>query len=145
MNPEQNEGLRSFVLACRMLSKNVFLKKTLRMQIYILFIQFCKWEKRVFGADIVTWNTHVHLHSADGVEDLGPLHSIWLYSFKSCNGPPGKQPTNNCAIELVLMKRFFPDNTYLELLNTFVSTALAEYFSENVYGHACQKLLSSEF
>ena len=84
----------------------------------------------------------MHLHLADCVRDFGPLHSFWLYSFERCNGLLGKQPTNNRAIELQLIKRFLRDNTHLDLLNISESTPLTEHFSDIIYGHA-KKLQST--
>ena len=141
LNPEQIECWRAFVLACRRLCKKCISEEDIKVA-DLLLIQFCKRVKRVFGAEFVTPNMHMHLHLADCVRDFGPLHSFWLYSFERCNGLLGKQPTNNRAIELQLIKRFLRDNTHLDLLNISESTPLTEHFSDIIYGHA-KKLQST--
>ena len=67
---------------------------------------------------------HMHLHLADSLQDFGPLHAFWLYSFERYNGLLGKQPTNNRSIELQPIKRFLRDNAYLDLLNAAESVPL---------------------
>ena len=57
---------------------------------------------------------HMHLRLADRLQDFGPLHAFLLFSFEKYNGLPGKQPTNNCSIELQLIKCFLRDNDAAE-------------------------------
>lgn len=73
----------------------------------LLLIQFCKRVKRVFGSNVVTPNMHMHFHLTQCLQDYGPLHSFWLYSFERYNGLLGNQPTNNRSIELQFPKRQF--------------------------------------
>ena len=92
---------------------------------------------------------HMHLHLADSLQDFGPLHAFWLYSFERYNGLLGKQPTNNRSIELQPIKRFLRDNAYLDLLNAAESVPLATQFRD-IVGMQCNStsvsgIDSSEF
>lgn len=61
----------------------------------LLLTQFCKWVGKVFGLKVVTPNMHMHLHLADCLQDFGPFHAFWLFSFERYNGLLGinNQPT----------------------------------------------------
>ena len=80
---------------------------------------------------------HMHLHLADCLQDFGPLHAFWLFSFERYNGLLGKQPTNNRSIELQLIKSFLRDNAHLNL-HAAESVPLATHFRDIVCGHAMQ-------
>ena len=56
---------------------------------------------------------------ASFIKDYGPIHAFWLFSFECYNGLLGKQPNNNKAIEIQLMRRFLRDNVHLNLLHEF--------------------------
>ena len=127
----QIESWQAFVLACRRLCKRSITEEDIKVA-DLLLIQFCKRVKKVFGSKFVTPNMHMHLHLADCLQDFGPLHSFWLYSFERYNGLLGKQPTNNRSIEVQLIKRFLRDNAHLDLLNAAESVPLATQFRDIV-------------
>ena len=81
---------------------------------------------------------HMQLHLADCLQDFGPFHAFWLFSFERCNGLLGKQPTNDRSIHLQLIKHFLRDNTHLDLLNAAETVPLVTHFRDVVCGHATQ-------
>ena len=100
---QQLECWRAFVLACRRLCKHTISNDDITVA-DLLLLQFVKRVKNLFGSQFVTPNIHMHLHLCDCLKDYGPLHAFWLYSFERYNGLLGKQPTNNCSIEIQLIK-----------------------------------------
>ena len=135
LDNDQIESWRAFVLACRRLCKRSITEEDIKVA-DLLLIQFCKRVKKVFGSKFVTPNMHMHLHLADYLQDFGPLHSFWLYSFERYNGLLSKQPTNNRSIEVQLIKRFLRDNAHLDLLNAAESVPLATQFRD-IVGMQC--------
>lgn len=49
------------------------------------------------------------------IDDFGPLHSFWLFSYERFNRILGNYPNNNKAIEPQLMKKFLQDNALLSI------------------------------
>ena len=85
LNNEQIQCWRAFVLACRRLCKHSISDEDIKVA-DLLLIQFCERVKRVFGSNVVTPNMHMHFHLSQCLQDYGPLHSFWLYSFKGTMG-----------------------------------------------------------
>ena len=71
-----------------------------------LSLQFCKRTETLFGKTIITPNMHMHCHLRQCLEDYGPLHTFWCFSFERYKGVLGSMPNNNKAIEVQLMKKF---------------------------------------
>lgn len=143
LTTEQIECWRAFVLACRRLCKHSISVEDIKVA-DLLLIQFCKRVKRLFGTKFVTPNMHMHFHLSECLQDYGPLHSFWLYSFERYNGLLGNQPTNNRSIELQLLQRFLRDNSHLDLLSRAENMPLATEFRDVVCGHALQFQSTSE-
>ena len=49
---------------------------------------------------------HLHTHLVDCVLDYGPVYSFWLFCFKGYNGILGEYGTNQCAVEIQVMRKF---------------------------------------
>lgn len=49
---------------------------------------------------------HLHLHLKECLQNYGPVHGFWCYSFERCNGILGQYHTNSQSIEVQLMKKF---------------------------------------
>lgn len=129
------ESWRHFVLACRRLCKRSISSEDVQI-VDALLLQFCTTLKRLYGAQFVTPNMHLHCHLATCLKDFGPLHGYWLFSFERYNGLLGNQPTNNRAIEIQLMNRFLKDNSHFELLHIADSMPLHEEFGPLVSEYA---------
>lgn len=67
---------------------------------------------------------HLHCHLRECIEDYGPVHSFWLFSFERYNGLLGRIPTNNKSIEIQMMHRFINDSSlaHLDLPEDFCDT-----------------------
>lgn len=119
------ECWRHFVLACRLLTS----KQINRDQMILadaLLLQFCKRTETMFGKKLFTPNMHMHGHLKSCMDDYGPLHGFWLYSFERYNGIISSMPNNNKAIEPQVMRRFLRE---IHSLSTDLPTEYAEHFS----------------
>jgi len=135
LSDQHMECWRHFVLACRRLCKRDLSSDDIKIADGLL-MQFCKRVSRLYGMS--TPNMHLHAHLASCINDFGPCHAFWLFSFERYNGILGTQPTNNRSIEIQLMARFLKDNMHLDLLHQVDSSSipLVEGFSECVLQHA---------
>lgn len=106
LSHEDTECWRHFVLACKRLCEKHISSDDVRIADALL-MHFCKRIQRLHGAQCITLNMHLHAHLTDCIRDYGPLHSFWFYAFERYNGLLGNQPTNNRAIEVQLLNRFF--------------------------------------
>ncbi len=102
---------QSFVLACRLIIQPVVLL-TEASNADILFQEFGKGIEKVFGPKSVKPNMHMHCHLYECIDDFGSVYTFWLYPFERYNGNLGDFHTNNCSIEVTLMRKFI-DQTYL--------------------------------
>ena len=91
---------------------------------------------RLYGCRVATPNMHMHGHMASFIKDYGPIHAFWLYSFECYNGLLGKQPNNNRAIEIQLMRWFLRDNVHLNLLHEGQTQEFHQDFYDVVVRHA---------
>ena len=55
----------------------------------------------------------MHTHLSECIQDYGPSHVFWLYSFERYNGILEDIPNNNRSIEIQLMKWFLENNSSL--------------------------------
>lgn len=55
---------------------------------------------------------HIACHIRECIEDYGPIHGFWLFSFERYNGLLENQPFNNRSIEIQLMRRFLQDGCF---------------------------------
>lgn len=105
---------RHFVLACRLLTNKAITLDNIKLADALL-LQFCRRTERLYGKPAVTPNMHLHTHMRLCLEDYGPLHGFWLFSFERFNGMLGQQPNNNRSIEVQLMKRFLQNQSQSSL------------------------------
>ena len=59
-----------------------------------LLLTFCKKVSELYGSDCHTPNMHLHLHLKETLQDFGPAHATWCFSFERFNGILGSMPTN---------------------------------------------------
>lgn len=126
------ECWRSFVIACRLLCKNSLERNDVHLADALL-MNFCTKIERLFGARAVTPNMHMHGHLREVIEDYGPLHSFWLFSYERFNGILGKYPNNNKSIEPQIMSKFTNDNDVLFVLPP--TDFLKELNMGNLFSH----------
>ena len=71
-----------------------------------LMMEFCQSFEEIFGNSCVTPNMHLHGHLRQCIEDVGPIHSFWCYSFERYNGllEPFKKSWH--APEVQIMEKF---------------------------------------
>lgn len=112
-----------------------------------LLIRFCKKVEELYGKGVITPNMHMHCYLKDTILDYGPIQEFWLFSFERYNGVLGKQPNNNRAIEMQLMRRFLRNNGALsfsfpdEFREDFSSISLTDRLVESVL----ESVTSEEF
>jgi len=73
-------------------------------EILELFIQVDAF-KILYGHASCTPNHHHYLHMKDCLQDYGPIHGFWYYSFERFNRILGRYHNNNRSIEVQLMKK----------------------------------------
>lgn len=105
---EHLECWRHFVLACRILCKQVLSNDDVLLADTLL-MSFCKRVQRVYGKKAITPNMHLHGHLKEILLDYGPVQEFWCFSFERFNGILGNQPNNNRTIEPQLLQRFLRD------------------------------------
>jgi len=72
---------------------------------------YCK----VYGKFRVTVNYHMALHLPDVIQDYGPPHAFWCFSYERMNGILASTPTNNRSIESEILERFLQDFTFAHI------------------------------
>ena len=85
LNIEELECWRHFILGCRVLLSNTLSLSNIKLGDALL-LQFCRRVQSIFGESIITPNMHLHCHLRQCMEDYGPLHTFWLFSFETYNG-----------------------------------------------------------
>lgn len=108
------EVWRAFVIACKLLCRT-FVTASDLMEADSLLKTFCVKFERLYGAECVTPNMHMHTHLCERVLDFGPVYAFWLFSFERYNGIVGSFQTNNRSIELQFMRKFLRDQTVQEV------------------------------
>lgn len=111
---EHLEVWRAFVIACMLLCRT-FVTVSDVMEADSLLKTFCVKFERIYGAERVTPNMHMHTHLCECVLDFGPVYAFWLFSFERYNGIMGSFQTNNRSIELQFMRKFLRDQTVQEV------------------------------
>ncbi len=114
LSEDHLECWRHFVLASRIICSPHISKSQLIVADTLLLI-FCQRAVRLYGNGFATPNMHLHGHLRQCIEDCGPVHSFWLFSFERFNGLLGRTPTNNKNVEVQLMQRFVNDSTLIDL------------------------------
>lgn len=109
------ECWRSFVIACRLLCKHTLEMNDIQLADALLQ-NFCKKVELLYGRSAVTPNMHMHGHLKEVIEDFGPLHAFWLFSYERFNGILGKYPNNNKSIEVQIMSKFAQESDSLLML-----------------------------
>ena len=94
-----------FVRACWLVCTRIISLPVIEEVDHYLVL-FCKRFEELYGRASCTPNLHLHLHMKDCLQDYGPVHGFWCYSFERFNGILGRYHTNNRSIEVQLMKKF---------------------------------------
>ena len=132
LNIEELECWRHFVLGCRVLLSNTLSLSNIKLGDALL-LQFCRRVQSIFGEAIITPNMHLHCHLRQCMEDYGPFHTFWLFSFETYNGMLGSTPCNNKSIENQIMKCYLRDvNTLSTELPTNFSDEFSSLFSSGL-------------
>ncbi|KAI7906475.1 uncharacterized protein BX663DRAFT_427432, partial [Cokeromyces recurvatus] len=72
-----------------------------------LLVEFVKSNVKLYGANFITPNMHMHLHLCQTIRDFGPMYSTWLYSFERANGDIKGIATNfKEGLEFTYMKKY---------------------------------------
>lgn len=111
IDPIHLECWRHFVLACRLLCQKSISQLNLQLADALL-MQFCSKVEQLFGAHAITPNMHMHGHLREVIQDFGPSHTFWLFSYERFNGILGNQPNNNKSIEPQLMMKFSQESAF---------------------------------
>ena len=76
---------------------------------------FCVQFERLYGAERVTPNMHMHTHLCECVLDFCPVFAFWLFSSERYNSIMGGFLSNNHSFELQLMRKFLCDQSVQEI------------------------------
>ena len=104
------ECWQQFVLGCSILCSSVIAKNDLKVADEHL-LKFCEKFQHLYGKKLVSPNMHYHMHLSKCIENYGPIQVFWLFSFERYNGILGSYHTNQCAIEIQVMRKFCRDMT----------------------------------
>ena len=85
---EHLEVWRAFVIACKLLCRT-FVTVSDVMEADSLLKTFCVKFEKLYGAERVSPNMHMHNHLCECVLDFGPVYACWLFSFERYNGIMG--------------------------------------------------------
>ena len=80
----------------------------------LFLLSFCRKCEALYGPGVCTANFHLHLHLKQSILDFGPSHAFWCFAFEHFNGILGSYHTNNRAIEVQLMRRFYQEQAVHE-------------------------------
>ena len=111
-----------FVNACRLLFKPSMTKVELTIAHFKL-LRFCTTFEKLYGADKVTINMHMHIHLVENALDFSSPYGWWCFSFERYNGMLGNIETNNRdGFEYTFMKQFIE----LSLSTTFIDSPCSQ-------------------
>ena len=105
-----------FVLAVKMITRRVLSTGDIEKSNSLLQ-QFGTQFEALYGERKCTINMHLHLHLMQSLNDYGPAHAFWLYSFERFNGILGSFHTNNANIEAQIMTKFL-DSQFIQVDDT---------------------------
>lgn len=94
-----------FVDACFLLCSQTLTTDAVS-QAHTLIVKYCQQFQELYGNNACTINMHLTCHMAECIQDFGPLHGFWCFSFERMNGRLGAIPTNNRSVEVQLMRKF---------------------------------------
>ena len=123
-----------FVQACIVICHPILTNEAIS-KIDELLLSFCKTFENLYGKDLCTINIHLHCHLADCLQDYGPAHDTWCFSFERINGILGNTPSNkrHLHIEKTLITRFTQHMESYDCLPDF-SKELESFFEPHVFG-----------
>ncbi|KAI7847558.1 hypothetical protein BDC45DRAFT_451664 [Circinella umbellata] len=110
-----------FVDACRLMVKPSITMDDVEESNNLL-LQFCIGVQRLYGAEEITPNMHLHLHLDSTIEDFGPLYAYWAFSYERYNGYLKDIDTNQKdSFEMTFMKRFLQKTGARDFVRSFES------------------------
>lgn len=80
-----------------------------------LLLTFCTRHQELYGPQSCTPNMHMHCHLKHCINDVGPLHSFWCFSFERYNGILEKMQKTWQSPEIQLVHKF----SKLQTLSSF--------------------------
>ncbi|OAD74342.1 hypothetical protein PHYBLDRAFT_144789 [Phycomyces blakesleeanus NRRL 1555(-)] len=99
----------SFVNACRNIVKPSITFSDLN-DAHQFLQEFCNECKRIYTANVLTCNMHLHLHLCKTICDFGPVYGYWLFGFEQYNGLLKNVSTNRKdSFETTYMQSFVQD------------------------------------
>lgn len=99
---------KCFVSAARILCARVITRSELADADRCLRV-FCNRFEQKYGKRWCSMNMHLHLHLKSCIEDYGPVHGFWCFSFERANGTLGDYHTNSRHTEVIIMHKWLPD------------------------------------
>lgn len=94
-----------YVRACFLICNHIMTSQAIE-EVDQYLTQFCKRFQQLYGPNACTPNMHLHMHLKECLENYGPVHSFWCYSFERHNGMLGRYHTNNQSVEMQIMRKF---------------------------------------
>ena len=85
-----------------------------------LLLTFCKKVSELYGSDCCTPNMHLHLHLKETLQDFGPAHATWCFSFERFNEILGSMPTNKKCAEIQFLCTFLRKQVLLSQTTTIL-------------------------
>ena len=105
LTKEQFDHWNKFVNASKIACKRSITVEEIET-IHSNLIDFCQGIERIYGKEVCTPNTHLHLHLKQCMIDFGPVFSFWCFSFERFNGILGNYHTNKKDIVITTMRVF---------------------------------------
>lgn len=96
---------KKFVVACSLMCSKTISKSKVKLMDQKL-LEFGEMCEQLYDQKFITPNMHLHGHLCECMNDYGPIHGFWLFSFERYNGLLGMYNTNRKNIETQIMERF---------------------------------------
>ncbi|XP_035665651.1 uncharacterized protein LOC118408900 [Branchiostoma floridae] len=107
--PEEDYNIwRLFVSATRLLCSRIITEDQLN-DAHRCLKMFCNAFEGKYGKEWCTPNMHLHLHLRACIQDFGPVHAFWCFSFERANGSLGDYHSNNRHTEINMMRKWLID------------------------------------
>lgn len=85
-----------------------------------LLLTFCKKVSELYGSDCCTPNMHLHLRLKETLQDFGPAHATWCFSFERFNGILSSMPTNRKCAKIQFLCTFLRKKVLLSQTTTIL-------------------------
>ncbi|XP_066299236.1 uncharacterized protein [Branchiostoma lanceolatum] len=106
--PEDYNIWRIFVSATRLLCSRIITESQID-DAHRCLKMFCNAFEQKYKKEWCTMNMHLHLHLKACIQDFGPVHAFWCFSFERANGSLGDYHSNNRHTEINIMRKWLID------------------------------------